>query len=195
MEPRKHYFAKIPTIAIFIVMAMSGPLGVLLFILKGIDQKMQKEEQEAARARGDYRADPEPASAQKADVAYGQDVPTAEQKSAKQWHKNIATLCTIMGAVFLFAGVTDAVDIIGAWQILPDPGELFSDIVMAIGGGGALASKCITTCKVIAYEDLGAEALRKLYVEDMPLVVIIDSEGNNLYEMGKAEYLKEHGDK
>ena len=40
MEPRKHYFAKIPTIAIFIVMAMSGPLGVLLFILKGIDQKV-----------------------------------------------------------------------------------------------------------------------------------------------------------
>jgi len=52
MEPRKHYFAKIPTIAIFIVMAMSGPLGVLLFILKGIDQKVQKEEQEAAAARG-----------------------------------------------------------------------------------------------------------------------------------------------
>ena len=44
MEPRKHYFAKIPTIAIFIVMAMSGPLGVLLFILKGIDQKVMKEE-------------------------------------------------------------------------------------------------------------------------------------------------------
>lgn len=58
MEPRKHYFAKIPTIAIFIVMAMSGPLGVLLFILKGIDKKMLKEEQEAARARGDYRPDP-----------------------------------------------------------------------------------------------------------------------------------------
>ena len=44
----------------------------------------------------------------------------------------------------------------------------------------------------IAYEDLGAEALRKLYVEDMPLVVIIDSEGNNLYEEGRKEYLKEH---
>ena len=42
MEPRKHYFAKIPTIAIFIVMAMSGPLGVLLFILKGIDQDLLK---------------------------------------------------------------------------------------------------------------------------------------------------------
>ena len=43
---------------------------------------------------------------------------------------------------------------------------------------------------LIAYEDLGAEALRKLYVEDMPLVVIIDSEGNNLYEEGRAEYLE-----
>ena len=138
MEPRKHYFAKIPTIAIFIVMAMSGPLGVLLFILKGIDQKVQKEEQEAAAARGSFRPAPEPVSTQKANASYGQDVPTAEQKSAKQWHKNIATLCTIMGAVFLFAGVMDTVDIIGAWQVLPDPGELFSDIVMAIGGGGAL---------------------------------------------------------
>ena len=138
MEPRKHYFAKIPTIAIFIVMAMSGPLGVLLFILKGIDQKVQKEEQEAARARGDYRPAPEPAPMQNADASYGQDVPTAEQKSAKQWYKNIATLCTIMGAVFLFAGVTDAVDVISVWKFWPDPGELFSNIAMAIGGGGAL---------------------------------------------------------
>ena len=65
----------------------------------------------------------------------------------------------------------------------------------AIGGAGALLAKCIKKAELIAYEDIGAEALRKLYVEDMPLVVIIDSEGNNLYEMGKAEYLKEHGDK
>ena len=120
MEPRKHYFAKIPTIAIFIVMAMSGPLGVLLFILKGIDQKMMKEEQEAARARGDYRADLGPEPDRKSEPVHGPDMPTQEQKSAKQWHKNIATLCTILGAVFLFAG------------------ELFSDLVMAIGGGGAL---------------------------------------------------------
>ena len=59
----------------------------------------------------------------------------------------------------------------------------------AIGGAGALLSKAIVSSEVIAYEDLGAEALRKLYVEDMPLVVIIDSEGNNLYESGKAAYL------
>lgn len=62
----------------------------------------------------------------------------------------------------------------------------------AIGGAGALLAKCIKKAELIAYEDLGAEALRKLYVEDMPLVVIIDSEGNNLYESGRAAYLKEH---
>lgn len=59
----------------------------------------------------------------------------------------------------------------------------------AIGGAGALLARCIKECELIAYEDLGAEALRKLYVEDMPLVVIIDSEGNNLYESGREDYL------
>ncbi len=59
----------------------------------------------------------------------------------------------------------------------------------AIGGAGALLAKCIKSAELIAYEDLGAEALRKLYVEDMPLVVIIDCEGNNLYEEGRAAYL------
>ena len=59
----------------------------------------------------------------------------------------------------------------------------------AIGGAGALLAKCIRKCELIAYEDLGAEALRKLYVEEMPLVVIIDSEGRNLYQEGRAAYL------
>ncbi|MBQ7037276.1 MAG: Fe-S-containing hydro-lyase [Clostridia bacterium] len=59
----------------------------------------------------------------------------------------------------------------------------------AIGGAGALLAKCIKSAKLIAFEDLGAEALRELYVEDMPLVVIIDSEGTNLYEKGRASYL------
>ena len=59
----------------------------------------------------------------------------------------------------------------------------------AIGGAGALLAKCIKSAKLIAYEDLGAEALRELYVEDMPLMVIIHSEGNNLYELGREEYL------
>ncbi len=59
----------------------------------------------------------------------------------------------------------------------------------AIGGAGALLAKCIKKAELIAYEDLGAEALRKLYVEEMPLVVIIDCEGRSLYEEGRAAYL------
>ena len=64
----------------------------------------------------------------------------------------------------------------------------------AIGGCGALLSKCIKSAQVIAYEDLGAEAIRRLEVEDLPVTVVIDSLGNNLYETGRAAYLVEnHG--
>ena len=59
----------------------------------------------------------------------------------------------------------------------------------AIGGCGALLSRCIKKAEVIAYEDLGAEAIRRLEVENFPAVVVIDSEGNNLYESGRAAYL------
>ena len=59
----------------------------------------------------------------------------------------------------------------------------------AIGGAGALLSKCVRTAEVIAYDDLGAEAVRRLTVEDLPLTVVIDSEGNNLYETGREAYL------
>ena len=60
----------------------------------------------------------------------------------------------------------------------------------AIGGAGALLSQCIKKAEVIAYDDLGAEALRRLEVENLPAFVIIDSEGNNLYEIGRKEYLE-----
>ena len=60
----------------------------------------------------------------------------------------------------------------------------------AIGGCGALLSKCIKKAEVIAYDDLGAEAIRRLEVEDFPVIVIIDSEGNNLYETGRNAYLE-----
>ena len=63
----------------------------------------------------------------------------------------------------------------------------------AIGGCGALLSKCIKKAEIIAYEDLGAEAIRRLEVEDFPAIVIIDSEGNNLYETGRAAYLAQCG--
>ena len=58
----------------------------------------------------------------------------------------------------------------------------------AIGGAGALISKTVTSAEVIAYEELGAEAMRCLQVKDLPLTVVIDSEGNNLYETGPAAW-------
>lgn len=58
----------------------------------------------------------------------------------------------------------------------------------AIGGAGALLSKCITKSEVICYDDLGAEAIRKLEVKDFPVIVVIDSQGNNLYETAVKEF-------
>ena len=60
----------------------------------------------------------------------------------------------------------------------------------AIGGAGALLSKCITKSEVVCYEDLGAEAIRKIEVKDFPVIVVIDREGNNLYETAIQEYCK-----
>lgn len=60
----------------------------------------------------------------------------------------------------------------------------------AVGGAAALMAKCVKASEIVAYEDLGAEAVRKLYVEDLPLIVTIDSEGNNFYHLGQEEYLK-----
>lgn len=61
----------------------------------------------------------------------------------------------------------------------------------AVGGAGALLSKCIKKADVIAYDDLGTEAIRRLKIEDLPAIVVIDSEGNNLYETAVKEYAEE----
>lgn len=61
----------------------------------------------------------------------------------------------------------------------------------AIGGCGALLGRCVKKSEVVAYEDLGAEAIRRLEVDDFPAIVVIDSEGNNLYESGRADYLSQ----
>ena len=60
----------------------------------------------------------------------------------------------------------------------------------AIGGAGALIAQCVTKSEIIAYEDLGAEALRRLEVKDFPLTVVIDCYGENLYTTGRENYLK-----
>lgn len=61
----------------------------------------------------------------------------------------------------------------------------------AVGGAGALLSKSIIASEVIAYDDLGTEAIRKLEVKDFPVIVVIDSDGNNLYETAIKEFTKE----
>lgn len=60
----------------------------------------------------------------------------------------------------------------------------------AVGGAGALLSKCIKKSEVIAYDDLGTEAIRRLEVEDLPVIVVIDKDGNNLYETATEKYKK-----
>ena len=61
----------------------------------------------------------------------------------------------------------------------------------AVGGAGALLSKSITSAEVIAYDDLGTEAIRKLTVRNFPVIVVIDAQGNNLYETATKEYCRE----
>lgn len=60
----------------------------------------------------------------------------------------------------------------------------------AIGGAGALACKCIKSCEVIAFEDLGCESVKRLYVEDFPLTVAIDCNGGNIFEEGRKKYCR-----
>ena len=61
----------------------------------------------------------------------------------------------------------------------------------AVGGAGALLSKCVVKSEIVCYEDLGAEAILKMEVKDFPVVVVADSEGNNLYETATREFCLE----
>lgn len=58
----------------------------------------------------------------------------------------------------------------------------------AVGGAGALLSKCIKKSEVVAYDDLGTEAIRRLEIENFPVIVVVDSRGNNLYETAIEKY-------
>ena len=60
----------------------------------------------------------------------------------------------------------------------------------AVGGAGALLSKCIKEAEVVAYDDLGTEAIRRLTIENLPVIVVIDSQGRNLYETASDEWKK-----
>ena len=140
MEPKKHYFAHIPSIFIFILFAMSAPLGVLLFILKCIDKNAEKEEKTAAgiyNAYNDLRSQkdkPEDVSWQAApEPATGHDMPTREQRDAKELQKFLTTLCTIGGGIFLLIGFST--------MFLAGPAtfaEGLTATTQMLGGGAAL---------------------------------------------------------
>ncbi len=63
----------------------------------------------------------------------------------------------------------------------------------AVGGAAAVMAQCVKSAEVIAFPDLGAEAVRKLYVEDLPVTVVLDVHGGNLYKEGRKMYLEAHG--
>lgn len=63
----------------------------------------------------------------------------------------------------------------------------------AVGGAGALLSQCIKESEIIAYDDLGTEAIRKLYVEKLPVITVIDCQGNNLYETAAEKFRTDSG--
>ena len=141
MQPKKHYFAQIPTIAIFVAFAVSAPLGLLLLILKSIDKNAQKEEQSAAGLPNTppveirpARTPPMPGAA----AAPDPDRPTYDQQTARKRQKDLTALCTVIGAIFLVAGFAGLTDVFGLFPYYIDWGELFSSLAQMIGGGAAL---------------------------------------------------------
>lgn len=145
MEPNrnKHFLARIPTIALLVLFAMSPWLGVAFFILRAIDRDALKKEEGSTDLSHDAR--PEDTRAAKTstqtwdnETVYGNDTPTAEQKNAKKWHKTLTTLCTIFGGIFLLVGIGNLVDVADLWAYYQDFGELFTGLAQVVGGGAAL---------------------------------------------------------
>lgn len=147
MEPKRsnHFLAHLPTILLLVLFAMSPWLGILFFILRAIDRDAEKKEQtNADPARDSHAEDARTAQSaapgQRSETVSDPDVPTAEQKSAKQWHKTLTTLCTIFGAIFLLVGIGDLADVMEelCWDHEIDWGELLTALAQTIGGGAAL---------------------------------------------------------
>ncbi len=142
MEPKRssHILARIPTIALLVLFAMSPWLGIALFILRAIDQDAVKKEQENADYASDFRAQSTGSTepGQNDETVHGHDTPTAEQKNAKKWHKTLTTLCTVFGGIFLVVGLAGFADIIDLWGYWFDWGEVLTALAQTVGGGAAL---------------------------------------------------------
>ena len=146
MPQHKHYFARIPLIALLVLLGLAPWLAVILFILRAIDKDVEKKEWRAFQDRRRYAADFRPEDTRRAaqpgpgapydySARYqAHDLPTAEQQKAKKRRQSLINWCTVLGGLFLFAGVTELPDSIyyGLWN------DLFSNLFMVVGGGGAL---------------------------------------------------------
>ena len=133
MEPKRsnHFLAHLPTILLLVLFAMSPWLGILFFILRAIDRDAEKKEQASADPARDSHAEDartaqSAASGQRSETVSDQDVPTAEQKSAKQRHKTLTSLCTVVGGIFLVVGLAGLADIIDMWGYWFDWGEFLT---------------------------------------------------------------------
>ena len=109
----------------------------------------------------------------------------------------------VKGQFIYYLGPTPAREgqVIGSLKGMIGKGKRSSEVIesikqngavyfAAVGGAGALLSKCIKEAEVIAYDDLGTEAIRKLRVENFPVIVVIDNQGNNLYETAVENFKK-----
>ena len=146
MPQHKHYFARIPLIALLVLLGLAPWLAVILFILRAIDKDAEKKEWRAFQDRRRYAADFRPEDTRRAaqpgpgapydySARYqAHDLPTAEQQKAKKRRQSLINWCTVLGGLSLFAGVTELPDSIyyGLWN------DLFSNLFMVVGGGGAL---------------------------------------------------------
>lgn len=146
MPQHKHYFARIPLIALLVLLGLAPWLAVILFILRAIDKDAEKKEWRAFQDRRRYTADFRPEDTRRAAQSgpgapydysaryQAHDLPTAEQQKAKKRRQSLINWCTVLGGLFLFAGVTELPDSIyyGLWN------DLFSNLFMVVGGGGAL---------------------------------------------------------
>lgn len=127
MNPKKHYFARIPGIVLFILLAVSPWLSILLFILRAIDRDAEKKERLQAQYSSDFRTAPSGSD-------YAHDEASEEQRKAKQRHKTLTLLCACFGGLFLLAGLAGLPDALAFFDL----GELFSCLAQMVGGGGAL---------------------------------------------------------
>ena len=127
MNPKKHYFARIPGIVLFILLAVSPWLSILLFILRAIDRDAEKKERLQAQYSSDFRTAP-------SGSGYAHDEASEEQRKAKQRHKTLTLLCACFGGLFLLAGLAGLPDALAFFDL----GELFSCLAQMVGGGGAL---------------------------------------------------------